>query len=90
MSGTTRRHGFAVDLQHQAQHAVSGGMLRAHVEDHGAIARTLFQTRLDERRNGEVRRVGHDGGRLIGTGEGCAVGLGVGNFSDWRIGRCCH
>jgi len=28
---------FAVDLEHQSQHAVRRRMLRAHVEDHGAV-----------------------------------------------------
>ncbi len=30
--------GLAVDLEHEAQHAVGGGVLRAHVEDHGVLA----------------------------------------------------
>ena len=36
MSGAQRDDGLAVDLQHQAQHAVRRRMLRPHVEDHGA------------------------------------------------------
>ena len=29
--------GFAVDLEHEAQHAVGRRVLRAHVEDHGLV-----------------------------------------------------
>ncbi len=38
MSGTALDDGFAVQLQHQAQHAVRGGMLRPHVQDHALVA----------------------------------------------------
>ena len=31
------QHGFALQLQHQAQHAVGAGVLRPHVDDHGLI-----------------------------------------------------
>ncbi len=52
--GTTRSDGFAVDFEHQAEHAVGGGMLRSHVEDHGAVLVALFHARFDQRCNGEV------------------------------------
>ncbi len=38
--GRERDDGLAIDLEHQAEHAVGRGMLRAHVEDHGVVART--------------------------------------------------
>ena len=45
-------HILAVDLQQQSQHAVSRGVLRAHVQDHGAIL-----TGFDDR---GWHHVGHD------------------------------
>ena len=36
--GRERDDGLAVDLEHQAQNAVRGRVLRAHVEDHGVLA----------------------------------------------------
>ena len=38
--------GLAVDLQHQAQHAVSRRVLRAHVEHHGVLARAALPWRV--------------------------------------------
>ncbi len=35
MSGLRLDDGFAVQFQHQAQHAVRGRVLRTHVQDHG-------------------------------------------------------
>ena len=35
--GLAAKHGFALQFQHQAQHAVGTGVLRAHVDDHGLI-----------------------------------------------------
>ena len=35
---TNSHYGFAVDFQHEAKHAVGRGVLRTHVDDHGAVA----------------------------------------------------
>ncbi len=51
--GLALDHGFAVELEHQAQHAVRGRVLRPHVEDHAArTGSRLF-----------FGRVGRDAGR---------------------------
>ena len=52
--GHHAQNGLAVDLEHQAEHAMRRRVLRAHVQDHGAIARTFFQARFEQRRYGEV------------------------------------
>ena len=51
--GHERDDGFAIDLEHQAKHAVRRRMLRAHVEDHGLVLRR------GRCRDGELR-VGDD------------------------------
>ena len=40
--GHYAEYGLAIDLKHQAQHAMRGRVLRAHVQNHGAVTRTLF------------------------------------------------
>ena len=35
MSGMQLTHGLAIQFEQQAQHAVRGGMLRSHVQQHG-------------------------------------------------------
>ena len=57
--GHQAQHGFAVDLEHQAQNTVGRRMLRTHVEDHGAIFGTLFRPGFDERRDGEIGGIRH-------------------------------
>ncbi len=44
--GTDAHDGFAVDLQQQAQHAVGRGVLRSHVQDHGAVVANGFDDGL--------------------------------------------
>ena len=43
--GHDAHDGFAIDLQHQAQHAVRRRMLRAHVQDHRLVLRPRLQRR---------------------------------------------
>ena len=41
--GLHAHHRLAINLQKQTQHAVSRGMLRSHVEDHGLVG-SFFET----------------------------------------------
>ena len=47
--GHQAEHGFAIDLEHQAQHAVGRWMLRPHVQDHGAVLVAFLHARFDQR-----------------------------------------
>ena len=40
------QHEFAVEFQHQAQHAVGGRMRRAHVDDHGFVVAPVVVDRI--------------------------------------------
>ncbi len=47
--GNEAEDGFAIDFEHQAEHAMGRGMLGAHVEDHGAVLVAFLDPRFDQR-----------------------------------------
>ena len=59
--------GLAVDLEHEAEHAVGGRVLRAHVDDHGLVGDGVGAVLVAFGVSDNVFDAGID---LVGSGDG--------------------
>ncbi len=66
--GCERDDGFAVDLEHKAEHAVGGWVLRSHVENHGLVGNGVAGV-LGVRFFGAFNDVFDVGDEHVGCGE---------------------
>src|SRR5258708_978694 len=80
---------FAVHPEHNAQHAVSGRMLRAQIQQHFIVAH-LFNLRfknraLGETRNGRSSRAGrHEAAPLTGSPFSSSPGVPISKPESYR------
>ena len=66
--GLGPQHGLAVELEHEAQHPVGGGVLRTHVDDHGLVVAPLDVdvARVDVAALGQAQDGAHLLAQLVG------------------------
>ena len=65
--GTDADDDFAVDLDDQAQHAMRGGVLRAHVQNHAALARAIGFREFEDGRAAVLLVISHSAVSLHGV-----------------------